>query len=184
MKPLVYSFPQELKVQRNCLNITEWYNRGKTTCCFIKCVLIYEQLYIYTPRMEFSATLIYWYLDHCEDNHILSDELNNLSRLRWLGLFNHHWAYQELWIYVKFGTSTPSSVTLSLDLTPTLIAKPKQILAHPHTVIFTEFGNIELTAVTLTTEVMRTTVVYGIKVYSENFPFTTQRNRFNTGFTH
>lgn len=31
---------------------------------------------------------------------------------------------------------------------------------------------------------MRTTVMYGIKVYSENFSFITQGNRFNTGFTN
>lgn len=31
---------------------------------------------------------------------------------------------------------------------------------------------------------MRTTVMYGIKVYSENFPLITQGNGLNTGFTN
>lgn len=31
---------------------------------------------------------------------------------------------------------------------------------------------------------MRTTVMYGVKVYGENFPFITQGNRLNAGFTN
>lgn len=49
--------------------------------CFITGFLIDKQLYIYTPRMGFSSTLIYWYLGHPESSYILSGELNNLSRL-------------------------------------------------------------------------------------------------------